>query len=117
MDGVPGGFAVGQSVIVRPRRDSSTYIQSVNDDDYKRAREEYWRARENGRLAIVLVPIVIAATILWVVVHPDYQPGDWRADPVARTLVGLAAISVFVVFGVLSVRRWRDAERRLRGGP
>ena len=89
----------------------------VNNDEDRRARDEYRRARENGRLALVLVPMLIVTTILWVVVHPEYPPGDWRGDLVARALFGLVAITFFVAFGVLAVRRWRDAERRRRGRP
>jgi uncharacterized membrane protein YhaH (DUF805 family) len=89
----------------------------MNDDEGKRARDEYRRARENGRLALVLVPLLIAVTIFWVVVHPGYPTGDWRGDLVARALFGLVAVALFLAFGVLAVRRWRDAERRRRRGP
>ena len=87
----------------------------MDDDEDRRTRDEYRRARENGRLALVLTPMLIGAAIFWVVVHPEYATGDWRGDVVARALFGLVAIAFFVTFGVLAVRRWRDAERQRRG--
>jgi len=80
--------------------------------------EEYWaayrrRVRERAvrQFFLVFGPIAMLLAV-WSVVGPiDLAPGDYRADPAFRLVMGGAAFTVGLVALVASAR-WLIADRR-----
>ena len=67
-------------------------LLDVNDDEYRRARDEYRHARENGQLALVLIPgRNRGGECCRVVVRPGLGLRQ-LGDPAARALLGPVAV-------------------------
>ena len=80
--------------------------------------EEYWaayckrvRERATRQFFLIFGPIAMVVAV-WSVIEPiDLAPGDYRADPLFRLVMG-GAMFVFGLVALVTSARWLIADRR-----
>jgi len=81
------------------------------DDEYWAAYRRRARERTVRQFFLIFGPIAMLVAI-WSVAAPiDLAPGDYRADPVFRLVMGGAAF-IFGLTALVTSARWLIADRR-----
>ena len=82
----------------------------MDEEDWAAYRRRV-RERVVRQAALIFGPVLMLVAILSVIAPPDLSPGDYRADPVFRLVMG-GAMFVFGLGALGTSARWLIADRR-----